>query len=101
MVNGVCLTAIGLDDGRFSADLSSETLERSALGDLSAGERVNVELSLRPSDRLGGHIVQGPVDGVAAGEASAPDGAGRNVGFPAPAAPGRLLAGEGPVPGGG
>jgi riboflavin synthase len=97
MVNGVCLTAVGLEDGRFSADLSSETLERSALGDLSAGEQVNLELSLRPSDRLGGHIVQGHVDGVGTVESSRLDGSGRNVSFRAPADLGRYIVEKGSI----
>jgi len=79
MVNGVCLTATGLGGSRFSADLSSETLARSALGDLTAGDPVNIELALRPSDGLGGHIVQGHVDGVGMVEAFEPDGSGRDL----------------------
>jgi riboflavin synthase len=97
MVNGVCLTALDLRDGGFSADLSTETLDRSALGDLSAGERVNLELSLRPSDRLGGHIVQGHVDGVATVEDSQPDGTGRNIAFKAPPQLGRYIVEKGSI----
>jgi len=63
-VNGVCLTAAGLADGRFSGDVMHETLLRSTLGYVSPGSRVNLELALRAADRLGGHIVQGHVDGV-------------------------------------
>jgi riboflavin synthase len=63
-VNGVCLTAVGPSNGRFEADLSAETLTRSSLGSLGPGDPVNLELPLRPADRLGGHIVQGHVDGV-------------------------------------
>jgi riboflavin synthase len=97
MVNGVCLTAVDLADGRFSADLSTETLERSALSDLGPGDHVNLELSLRPSDRLGGHIVQGHVDGVATVEESQPDGAGRSVAFRAPAELGRYIVEKGSI----
>jgi riboflavin synthase len=63
-VNGVCLTA--RDPGRegFGADLAAETLARSSLGPLAVGERVNLELPLRAGDRLGGHLVQGHVDGT-------------------------------------
>jgi riboflavin synthase len=64
LVNGVCLTAAAVEDGAFEADLSPETLRRSALGALEEGERVNLELALRVGDRLGGHIVQGHVDAV-------------------------------------
>jgi riboflavin synthase len=63
-VNGVCLTAAQVDDGRFEADVMKETLRRSSLGRLEAGAKVNLELPLRPSDRLGGHFVQGHVDGL-------------------------------------
>jgi len=63
-VNGVCLTAVGLCGPRFGADVMEETLRRSALGELQDGDRVNLELALRASDRLGGHVVQGHVDGL-------------------------------------
>ncbi len=64
-VNGVCLTAVGLCAGeRFGADVMHETLRRTSLGSVAAGSPVNLELPLRASDRLGGHIVQGHVDGV-------------------------------------
>ena len=63
-VNGVCLTATEVERDSFAADVVAETLSRSSLGTLSAGDAVNLELPLRASDRLGGHIVQGHVDGV-------------------------------------
>ena len=63
-VNGVCLTAVGLCGPRFGADVMEETLRRSALAELEQGSRVNLELAVRLSDRLGGHIVQGHVDGL-------------------------------------
>jgi len=63
-VNGVCLTAVNLRPGSFSADLAPETLRRSNLGDLRAGSRVNLERPLSPTGRLSGHIVQGHVDGT-------------------------------------
>ncbi len=63
-VNGVCLTATDLRDGAFAADVMHETLRRSSLAEVSAGGRVNLELALRAADRMGGHIVQGHVDGV-------------------------------------
>ena len=63
-VNGVCLTAVALDDDGFEADVVRETLERTSLGRLAAGDSVNLELPLRASDRLGGHVVQGHVDGT-------------------------------------
>ncbi|HKP71173.1 MAG TPA: riboflavin synthase [Pyrinomonadaceae bacterium] len=61
-VNGVCLTALDIAAGSFSADLSQETLDRSTLGGLKPGSRVNLERAVTPSTRLGGHIVQGHVD---------------------------------------
>jgi len=63
-VNGVCLTAREFTADSFSADLSPETLERTNLGALQPGSRVNLERAMTPSSRFGGHIVQGHVDGV-------------------------------------
>src|SRR4051794_13550258 len=63
-VNGVCLTATSITGERFSADVMHETLRRSSLADLGDGGRVNLELALRADARLGGHIMQGHVDGV-------------------------------------
>jgi riboflavin synthase len=63
-VNGVCLTAVEMDAAGFRADAAPETLRRSNLGDLRAGSPVNLERSMSPSARFGGHIVQGHVDGV-------------------------------------
>ena len=63
-VDGVCLTTKDLTAETFSADLSPETLQRSSLGKLSEGARVNLERAMTPSTRFGGHIVQGHVDGV-------------------------------------
>jgi riboflavin synthase len=63
-VNGVCLTAIDIHDGAFAAEAMAETLRRSALGALAPGSRVNLELALRADGRLGGHVVQGHVDGT-------------------------------------
>jgi riboflavin synthase len=63
-VNGVCLTAVATDAGGFRADVMVETLRRSSLGPLAAGDPVNLELPLRAGARLGGHVVQGHVDGT-------------------------------------
>jgi riboflavin synthase len=63
-INGVCLTAVETDGGRFTADVMEETLRRSSLAALSEGDAVNVEPALQASARLGGHIVQGHVDGL-------------------------------------
>ena len=80
-VNGVCLTAVEPDRGRFRADVMAETLRRSSLGPLGAGDSVNVELALRASDRLGGHIVQGHVDGTGTVESIADEGFARVIGI--------------------
>ncbi len=62
-VNGVCLTAVDVSPASFAADVSPETLERTTLGDLKIGSPVNLERAVTPATRLGGHIVQGHVDG--------------------------------------
>ena len=63
-VNGVCLTVVENTEGAFTADVMRESLDRSSLGALHVGSRVNLERAVRLSDRLGGHIVQGHVDGT-------------------------------------
>jgi riboflavin synthase len=63
-VNGCCLTVVEHSDGSWAADAVTETLDRTALGALAPGARVNLERPVRVADRLGGHIVQGHVDGV-------------------------------------
>jgi riboflavin synthase len=63
-VNGVCLTATDVDADGFRAQAMNETLARSSLGRLEVGSPVNLELALRAADRLGGHVVQGHVDGI-------------------------------------
>jgi riboflavin synthase len=68
-VNGVCLTVVDLRSAGFSADLAPETLERTNLGDLRLGDRVNLERSVSLSTRLSGHLVQGHVDGTGTLEA--------------------------------
>jgi riboflavin synthase len=83
-VNGVCLTAVALSDGRIAFDAVPETLARTSLGGLAAGSRVNVEPSLRAGDPLGGHYVQGHVDGVGVVRSVEEEGQGRRVWFDAP-----------------
>lgn len=63
-INGVCLTAIAIENTLVKADVMVQTLKLSNLGDLAVGERVNAELATRVDARLGGHIVQGHVDGI-------------------------------------
>ncbi|MGN6868215.1 MAG: riboflavin synthase [Solirubrobacteraceae bacterium] len=78
-VNGVCLTATSLQNGSFVADAMNETLSRSSLGALQAGAHVNLELPLRAGDRLGGHVVQGHVDGIGVIVDVADDGFARRI----------------------
>ena len=78
-VNGVCLTAVDPAATRFRADVMAETLRRSSLGPLGEGDRVNLELPLRAGDRLGGHVVQGHVDGTGTVESVAGEGFARVV----------------------
>ena len=63
-VNGCCLTVVAFGDGWWEADVSDETISRTSLAALNDGDGVNLERAVRASDRLGGHIVQGHVDGV-------------------------------------
>ena len=76
-VNGVCLTATSVGEGAFQAQAMSETLTRSSLGALRAQGQVNLELPLRVQDRLGGHVVQGHVDGTGAVRAIRDEGFAR------------------------
>src|SRR5437870_950379 len=75
-VNGCCLTVVALDAGCYRVDVVEETLRMTCLGSLRAGDRVNLERSVRLADRLGGHLVQGHVDGVGriVAREPAPDG---------------------------
>jgi riboflavin synthase len=83
-VNGVCLTATRIADGAFSADVMRESLRRSSLAGVTPGGRVNLELPLRAADRLGGHVVQGHVDGVGRVRSVTSEGDSRRVWFDAP-----------------
>ncbi len=78
-VNGVCLTATRVVGESFAADVMAETLSRSSLGPTGAGQEVNLELPLRVGDRLGGHVVQGHVDGIGTIESVAQQGFARTV----------------------
>jgi riboflavin synthase len=84
-IDGVCLTVVACVDSTLSFDAVPETLARTALGTLDQGSRVNLEPALRAGDALGGHYVQGHVDGVGSVESVAPEGEGRRVRFAAPA----------------
>ncbi len=78
-VNGVCLTATAVDRDSFATEVMHETLDRSTLQAVAAGAQVNLELAVRAADRLGGHIMQGHVDGVATVAALREDGFARVV----------------------
>lgn len=78
-VNGVCLTATRIQGDRFAFDVMNESLRRSSLGGLAADSRVNLELALRADARLGGHIMQGHVDGTGTVSGIAEDGFARVV----------------------
>jgi riboflavin synthase len=84
-INGVCLTATAVGDGGFDADVMPETLRRTSLGGLAPGDRVNIELPLRALDRLGGHVVQGHVDGTGTVESVTDEAFARLVRVSAPA----------------
>jgi riboflavin synthase len=78
-VNGCCLTAVAADPTSFETEAMSQTLTVTALGDIAEGSRVNLELAMQASDRLGGHIVQGHVDGIGTVVSAEDDGFARRV----------------------
>lgn len=98
-VSGACLTmlAIDRDARRFSADVSVETLDKTALGRLAPGAAVNFEPALRAADRLGGHLVSGHVDGTGTLIGRAPDGRAERFQFEVPAELARYIAAKGSV----
>jgi riboflavin synthase len=96
-VEGACLTAAAIDAGAFEADVMNQTLELSTLGELGPGDPVNLEPALRAGDPLGGHIVQGHVDGVGEVVAAVEDGIARRLGVRAPRGLERYLVERGSV----
>jgi riboflavin synthase len=96
-VNGACLTAVAADGDAFEADVVNQTLERTSLGPLRPGERVNLELPMRLGDRLGGHLVQGHVDGTGDVVGSTEDGIGRRLAISVPEDLRRYLVERGSV----
>jgi riboflavin synthase len=96
-LDGCCLTVVATGDGALEFDAVAETLRRTTLGDLQPGDRVNVEPAMRMGDRLGGHWVQGHVDGVGEVTAVAPDGDGVRVTFSAPESVARYTIEKGSV----
>jgi riboflavin synthase len=83
-VNGVCLTATAINGSRFSTDVMNETLRLTSLAEIVEGAPVNLELAMSATDRFGGHIVQGHVDGVGRITGIAPDGFSSRVTIAAP-----------------
>jgi riboflavin synthase len=96
-VNGVCLTVVATDGGTLSFDTVPETLARTSLGTLDRGSRVNLEPALRAGDPLGGHYVQGHVDGVGAVRSVEPEGDGKRIWFDAPPEIARYVVEKGSV----
>ncbi|MFC5577178.1 riboflavin synthase [Lysobacter niabensis] len=96
-VNGVCLTVVEFDATSFAADASNETLSLTTLGSLQAGAPVNLERAMRPTDRLGGHLVSGHVDGVGRVLSITEDARAQRWRFAAPAALLRYVAKKGSI----
>jgi riboflavin synthase len=96
-INGVCLTVVARDGDACSFDVSEETFARSAIGQVSSGERVNVERPMRAGDEFGGHIVQGHVDAVGAIVSVEPEGDGSRVRVTFPPELGRYIVEKGSV----
>ena len=94
-VNGCCLTVTELDPERFAVEAVPETLRRTTLGHLVPGDRVNLERSLRLDQRLGGHLVQGHVDGMGEVRSLLPEGEGRRLVLEIPAPLARFVAEKG------
>ena len=96
-VNGTCLTVVSFDGTGFDADASNETLALTTLGDLEVGRALNLERAMRPTDRLGGHLVSGHVDGVGSVVHAWDDGRAQRWVFAAPAALRRYIAAKGSI----
>ena len=96
-VSGVCLTAVEIDGAVFTVDVSTETLARTTLGALRDGDPVNLEKAMRLSDRLGGHLVAGHIDGVGRVVSIEPDARSQRWLFELPAALARYLAPKGSI----
>src|SRR6185436_8917230 len=94
-LDGCCLTVIERDDQTFAVDVVPETLARTTLGAWRVGDRVNLERALRFDQRLGGHLVQGHIDGVGSVLTVAGEGDGRRVTLDVPGALARFVAEKG------
>ncbi|RFA27013.1 riboflavin synthase [Alkalilimnicola ehrlichii] len=96
-VNGVCLTAVSLESQAFAADVSGETLARTSLGNLSVGDRLNLETALTLSTPLGGHLVSGHVDGLGEIVERSPDARSERFRLRAPDSLARYIAEKGSI----
>lgn len=96
-VSGVCLTAVALGDGSFTADVSAETLGRTTLGSIGIGAGVNLERALTPTTRLGGHFVSGHIDGIGELLSQTADGRSQRMRFRVPTELARYVAGKGSI----
>jgi riboflavin synthase len=96
-VDGCCLTAVAADENGFETEAMNQTLEVTALGGVEVGSRVNLELAMQASDRFGGHIVQGHVDGVGMVSSVTDDGFARRVRVDLPAQLLRYVVGKGSI----
>jgi riboflavin synthase alpha subunit len=96
-INGCCLTAVAIGDGRIAFDAVPETLERTSLNGLERGSRVNLEPALRAGDPLGGHYVQGHVDGIGRIRTVTPEGNSTRVWIDTPAALLRYVVEKGSI----
>ena len=96
-INGACMTVVEFDAASFGVDASSETLSLTTLGTLPLGAALNLERAMRPSDRLGGHLVSGHVDGLGRVQRIADDGRAQRWRFTAPASLLRYIARKGSI----
>ena len=96
-INGACMTVVEFDAASFGVDASSETLSLTTLGTLPLGAAVNLERAMRPSDRLGGHLVSGHVDGLGRVQRIADDGRAQRWRFTAPTSLLRYIARKGSI----
>jgi riboflavin synthase len=94
-VSGCCLTAVAVEPGRFAVEAVPETLSRTTLGAWREGEAVNLERALRLDQRIGGHLVQGHVDGVGEVRGLSQEGEGRRLGLSLPSGLARFVAEKG------
>ena len=96
-VSGCCLTVVSKTSNSFSADVSNETMRCTALGELSNGDRVNLEKAMRATDRFGGHIVSGHVDGVGSVTAIESESKSLKITFTVPSPLNRFVAAKGSI----